>query len=71
MKSRGHVSITFEGLKEKLGLEDNEEIINIFRSSEDMLRDTVSILVSADKPSKHTSCIAEGAKPPTMEVIDK
>lgn len=62
MKRRGKMIITLELLKELLQLDPNEEIVNLYRSSDDMERDCFSIIIASNTESKNTLKVVEGGR---------
>lgn len=68
MKRKGKVIISLELLKELLKLEDSENITHVIRSEEDVLRDTLTIIISSNDTSTHTEMVAEGCLPPIKKL---
>jgi hypothetical protein len=57
-KYRGKVQISFEALKDMLGIE-GADIFNIIKTERDEVSDTVTILLKSDGPSDYTYEVAE------------
>lgn len=68
MKRRGRTTITFELLKDLLRLDENENIINLYRSPEDVEKDCFTIIIASETESNHTMQVSEGSRLMPMEL---